>query len=189
MSLIIRGIKINTGETFHKKAVLGIEKIKNQFILKNFDVYIALKKINTKLFNVKILFNNKEYGTINVRTVDEDAIYALSIAITKIEKIIRRLNRKLKSKKRLNLIKEQPPLESNKTEFSDDSNDGLIIANMNYKIEKLSVADAAKKLAKSNNKTLMFRNAAHMGLNLLLKNTNGTIEWIDPRGFREAIKL
>ena len=169
MSLIIRGIKINTGETFHKKAVLGIEKIKNQFILKNFDVYIALKKIKTKLFNVKILFNNKEYGTINVRTVDEDAIYALSIAITKIEKIIRRLNRKLKSKKRLNLIKEQPPLESNKT--------------------KLSVADAAKKLAKSNNKTLMFRNAAHMGLNLLLKNTNGTIEWIDPRGFREAIKL
>ena len=59
MSLIIRGIKINTGETFHKKAVLGIEKIKNQFILKNFDVYIALKKIKTKLFNVKILFNNK----------------------------------------------------------------------------------------------------------------------------------
>ena len=41
MSLIIRGIKINTGETFQKKAVLGIEKIKNQFILKNFDVLIS----------------------------------------------------------------------------------------------------------------------------------------------------
>ena len=189
MSLIIRGIKVNTGETFHNKAVLGIEKIKNQFILKNFDVYIALKKIKTKLFNVKILFNNKEYGTINVRTVDENAIYALSVGITKIEKIIRRLNRKLKSKKRLNLIKEQIPLESNDPVLPNNSNDGLIIANMNYKIEKLSVANAAQKLAKSDNETLMFRNAAHMGLNLLLKNSNGTIEWIDPRGFREAIKL
>ena len=53
MSLIIRGIKINTGETFHKKAVLGIEKIKNQFILKNFDVYIALKKNKNQIIQCK----------------------------------------------------------------------------------------------------------------------------------------
>ena len=60
---------------------------------------------------------------------------------------------------------------------------------MNYKIENLSVAEASDILINSNRKILMFRNAAHLGLNLLLKNTNGTIEWIDPRGSREAIKF
>jgi len=190
MGLIIRGIKINTGETFQQRAEYGIEKINKQFILNNFNADIALKKIRSNFFGVKILFSNKEYGIINVKSTDNSAIHALSASITKIEKIIRRLHRKIKAKKRHifknNNVALNKPIEN---ETSHIDSNGLIIANMNYKIENLSVAEASDILINSNRKILMFRNAAHLGLNLLLKNTNGTIEWIDPRGSREAIKF
>ena len=190
MGLVIRGIKINTGETFRKRAKHGIEKINKQFILNNFKADIALRKIKTNFFGVKILFSNEQYGVINVKSIDNSAIHALSASITKIEKIIRRLHRKIKANKRhifKNNHKTYTPSIENETSSID--NNGLIIANMNYKIENLSVAEASDMLINSNRKILMFRNAAHLGLNLLLKNTNGTIEWIDPRGSREAIKF
>ena len=190
MGLIIRGIKINTGENFQQRAKHGIEKINKQFILNTFNADIALRKIKKNIFGVKIFFSNKEYGVINVKSTDNSAIHALSASITKIEKIIRRLHRKIIASKRHifknNHIILTPPI---KNETSSIDNNGLIIANMNYKIENLSVAEASDILINSNRKILMFRNAAHLGLNLLLKNTNGTIEWIDPRGSREAIKL
>ena len=54
MGLIIRGIKINTGETFQQRAESGIEKINKLFILNNFKADIALRKIRTNVFD---LFN------------------------------------------------------------------------------------------------------------------------------------
>ncbi|PPR29588.1 MAG: hypothetical protein CFH31_00371 [Alphaproteobacteria bacterium MarineAlpha9_Bin1] len=190
MSLTVRGIKINTGETFKQKAQRGIEKIGKQFVVQNFNVDITLRKIKSKFFGVKILFKSKDYGVINVKSSDNSAMYALSSSITKIEKIIRRLHRKIISNKRhtqkhdhIDYINE---LEKNDKIYTDNT---LIVANMNYKIENLSVAEASNKLINSNRNILMFRNAAHLGLNLLHRHTNGTIEWIDPRGTREAIKL
>jgi len=146
MSLTVRGIKINTGETFKKKAQRGIEKIGKQFVVQNFNVDITLRKIKSKFFGVK----NKRH------TQKHDHIDYIN------------------------------ELEKNDKIYTDNT---LIVANMNYKIENLSVAEASNKLINSNRNILMFRNAAHLGLNLLHRHTNGTIEWIDPRGTREAIKL
>ena len=190
MSLIIRGIKINTGETFRKKAQHGINKIKEQFIIDKFRAYISLNKMKSKFFGVKILFTSKEYGIINVKTTDDNAIYALTSSIAKIEKIVRRLHRRIKSKKRI-IYKEKNLLTNiNNTNFTpNEENNSPIVANMNYKIENLSVAEASNLLINSNLKMLMFRNASHLGLNLLFKSSNGTIEWIDPRGTRESITL
>ena len=40
------------------------------------------------------------------------------------------------------------------------------------------------RLELSRDKSLLFRNAQHMGLNMVHMRADGTIGWVDPRGTR-----
>ncbi|MDB2391329.1 sigma 54 modulation/S30EA ribosomal C-terminal domain-containing protein, partial [Alphaproteobacteria bacterium] len=59
-----------------------------------------------------------------------------------------------------------------------------VFADMSYDIETLSVDQAVMRLELSGANMLMFRNANHLGLNVVHFREDGTIGWIDPRGMR-----
>ena len=45
------------------------------------------------------------------------------------------------------------------------------------------------KLELSDQSSLMFRNAAHEGLNMVYRRDDNTIGWVDPRGSRQTMGL
>lgn len=68
----------------------------------------------------------------------------------------------------------------------DTENDDMpaVVAELAYDIEMLTVEQAVMKLELSEAPMLMFRNAAHFGLNVVHRRDDGSIGWIDPRGVR-----
>ena len=60
-----------------------------------------------------------------------------------------------------------------------------VVAELAYDIEMLTVEQAVMRLELSEVPMLMFRNAAHLGLNVVHRREDGSIGWIDPRGVRQ----
>jgi ribosomal subunit interface protein len=65
-----------------------------------------------------------------------------------------------------------------------DPLDGLpvVIAEMTTEIPMLTVSEAVMRMDLADKPTLMFRNSAHGGLNVVYRRTDGHIGWIDPHG-------
>ncbi|MBT6565732.1 MAG: sigma 54 modulation/S30EA ribosomal C-terminal domain-containing protein, partial [Candidatus Puniceispirillum sp.] len=127
-----------------------------------------------------------------------DAHTALDAAMTHAEKRLRRHKRRLKNHRNAVTIGEEEdaimtaPMKvyasSEQVNTSDDakSYEELVpvFADMSYDIETLSVDQAVMRLELSGANMLMFRNANHLGLNVVHFREDGTIGWIDPRGMR-----
>jgi ribosomal subunit interface protein len=63
----------------------------------------------------------------------------------------------------------------------------VIIADMETRIETMTVGEAVMRMDLANLPALMFRNRAHGGFNMVYLRPDGNIGWVDPRG-READK-
>lgn len=59
-----------------------------------------------------------------------------------------------------------------------------VIAEMATEIPSLSVSEAVMRLDLADAPALMFRNAAHGGLNMIYRRPDGHVGWVDPRGNR-----
>ena len=68
-------------------------------------------------------------------------------------------------------------------EFEDpEAGQPVVIAEMTTDIETLSVSEAVMRMDLADAQALVFRNAAHGGLNVLYRRNDGNIGWIDPEG-------
>ena len=69
--------------------------------------------------------------------------------------------------------------------MADDESDlPPVVAELASDVEMLTVEQAVMRLELSDTPMVMFRNAAHFGLNVVHRREDGTIGWIDPRGAR-----
>ncbi|MGH6912639.1 MAG: ribosome hibernation-promoting factor, HPF/YfiA family [Geminicoccales bacterium] len=57
----------------------------------------------------------------------------------------------------------------------------VVVAEMQTRIETLSVGEAVMRMDLANIPALMFRNSAHGGLNMIYLRNDGNIGWVDPR--------
>lgn len=122
-----------------------------------------------------------------------DAHSAFDDALTKLEKRVRRYKRRLKnhhSEARSPLPAEDalsyvlaPLQEENEAEPAVNGADDtapLVIAETKVPIRTMTVSTAVMQLDLSDSPALLFRNAAHDGLNLVYRRTDGNVGWIDP---------
>lgn len=57
-----------------------------------------------------------------------------------------------------------------------------VVAEMTTEIPSLSVSEAVMRLDLADAPAMMFRNAAHGGLNMIYRRPDGNVGWIDPEG-------
>lgn len=57
-----------------------------------------------------------------------------------------------------------------------------VVAEMTTDIPSLSVSEAVMRLDLADAPAMMFRNAAHGGLNMIYRRPDGNVGWIDPEG-------
>ena len=128
-----------------------------------------------------------------------DAHIAFDSALEKIGKRIRRYKRRLKNHHadhQAPLPAEQAPayvlapLEEEAEEGGDpeggngaERGDGgpLVIAETTAPVRTMSVAMAVLQLGLMEGPALLFRNAAHGGLNLVYRRPDGNVGWVDPK--------
>ena len=57
----------------------------------------------------------------------------------------------------------------------------MIVAEMEEKIQSLSVGEAVMQMELADKPVLVFRNEKHNGVNVVYRRDDGNIGWIDPR--------
>lgn len=131
-----------------------------------------------------------------------DAHAAFDDALTKIEKRVRRYKRKLRNHhksagKAINgdggntettpyIVLQAPGDVDLDDEDADDGGaqggeEPLVIAETEAPVRSLTVAMAVLELDLSGRPVLLFRNAAHGGLAVIYRRSDGNIGWIDPQ--------
>ena len=122
-----------------------------------------------------------------------DAHGAFSAALEKVETRIRRYKRRLKShtpaakatalETAAYFVLSAPEDELDDGGWSNDDHAPearLVIAESDRTIKTLTVSGAVMELDLTESQTLVFRNAAHGGLSVVYRRSDGNIGWIDP---------
>jgi len=125
-----------------------------------------------------------------------DAYMAVGAAVAKMEKRIRRYNRRLKDHHLQALAKQQETAAYfvlQPTDFEEDEAEGgldgesmgafpepMIIAETETPIRTMTVSMAVMQLDLTEAQAIVFRNAAHDGLSVVYRRADGNIGWIDP---------
>ncbi|MEQ1619034.1 MAG: ribosome-associated translation inhibitor RaiA [Terricaulis sp.] len=124
-----------------------------------------------------------------------DAHSAFGDAMEKLEKRVRRYKRRLRNhhgESKSPLPAEDasayvlaPLKEENETSedaLADTEALPLVIAETKVAVRTMTVSTAVMQLDLSESPALLFRNAAHGGLNLVYRRSDGNVGWIDPEG-------
>lgn len=78
--------------------------------------------------------------------------------------------------------------DDSKHEEAPAEHESLVIAEMTTAIQSLTVNEAVMRLDLSGEPALMFRNAAHGGLNMVYRRSDGNIGWVDPEKTPKTVK-
>jgi hypothetical protein len=119
-----------------------------------------------------------------------DAHSAFDDALGKLEKRVRRYKRRLKNHHADNksaLPAEDaaayvlaPPADDEAEAGAEASDGQLVVAETTVPLPTMAVAMAVWQLDLSDSPVLLFRNAAHGGLNVVYRRADGNVGWIDP---------
>ena len=75
--------------------------------------------------------------------------------------------------------------DQDENEPSTDEQDHVVVAEMTTEIPLIQVSEAVMRMNLADLPAMLFRNAAHGGLNMIYRRPDGNIGWVDPRGTRE----
>jgi ribosomal subunit interface protein len=132
---------------------------------------------------------------------EADRVYAaFDVAAERIAKRLRRYKRRLRDEKKhahapLDVVEGRHYVLSH-AEPGDDAPDAAeadaeangadtqpaVVAEMSYDIPSLSVSEAVMRLDLADAPAMLFRNAAHGGLNMIYRRGDGNVGWVDPEG-------
>ncbi|MFO1142361.1 MAG: ribosome-associated translation inhibitor RaiA [Amaricoccus sp.] len=127
--------------------------------------------------------------TVQATSRAEDIYTSFEGAVDRMEKQLRRYKRRLKDHHR----DRQDPIEAAEAASyilrgRDDADENepatlqpVIVAEMETRVQRLSVGEAVMQMELAGVHVLVFRNEAHGGVNVVYQRDDGNIGWIDPR--------
>lgn len=126
--------------------------------------------------------------TATAKAHSHEIYAAFDMTSDKMEKQLRRYKRRLKDHHR---ERAQPVELSNSSSYILATQDGsedsepetlqpMIVAEMEQKIQSLSVGEAVMQMELAGAPVLVFRNEGHKGVNVVYRRDDGNIGWVDP---------
>ncbi|MSU91552.1 ribosome-associated translation inhibitor RaiA [Rhodobacteraceae bacterium 2CG4] len=134
--------------------------------------------------------------TAQARSRANDIYDCFDGALERMDKQLRRYKRRLKDhhQKRQNPIEFmeassyilQPGAEEFEEEDEPESLQPVIVAEMETRVQSLSVGEAVMQMELAGAPLLVFRNDSHGGVNVVYRRDDGNIGWVDPRNAASA---
>lgn len=198
MKIQVSGKNIDTGAAFQEHALSSLENIVNKYFANAIAGYITLEK-GLAGFTVRTRVSlTRRIELESTGHNAKDAHAALDDAIAHAEKRLRRHKRRLRNHRvaitdaeTSEMSVSAPMMVYQSANHADiiaedaDTNEQLpVVAELFYEVSALSVEEAVMQLELSDQPCVMFRNAGHLGLNMVYHRKDGTIGWVDPRGSR-----
>ena len=179
--------QIDIGEALqsHAKSVVGA--IAAQYAERPTNAAITFSR-NANEFVCEVSVHLSTGITAQANAHDHEIYASFDAASEKMEKQLRRHKRRLKDHHHdrahpVELFGASSYILSNKVESNDpepETLQPLIVAEMEQKIQSLSVGEAVMQMELAGAPVLAFRNEGHNGVNVVYRRDNGNIEWVDP---------
>ena len=193
MTIKITGKNIDLGENFRGYTLDRIESALGKFSGRSVSGQISVEK-NTGGFLTQCAIHLDNGLDMQSTGNGPDAYGSLNSAIERLEKRLRRYKRRLKGHGQGTVHTPQLPdgagidyvIDLERTAESPDAGDGgdapAVIAETPARVRSMAVSDAVMQMDLADRSFLVFRNAAHGGINVVYRRQDGNIGWIDPSG-------
>lgn len=191
MKIIVTGRQIDIGDSLKSYVEGHIDGIVDKYFehtIDSIDGTVTMSK-NAHLHRADCNVHLGHGVYLQTHAEEVDIYAAFDSAAQKLEKRLRRYKRRLTNHHK-NRSNDQTGIaaqynifkaEAETTEEPAEHLQPAIIAEMQLDIPEVSVSDAVMRLDLGELQTLMFRNSAHGGLNVVYRRTDGNIGWIDPK--------
>lgn len=189
MTIQVTGKNVDAGEAY-KTYVLGkISTVLEKYIGPEISGHVRLEKERAG-FRTNCSIRLRTGLQVEAHGDGVDAYGSADAAVERLEKRVRRYKRRLKNhhngREHESFGAEQPArdytVQIHEEEPEPHVEHPMIIAEAERGIRALTVSAAVMQLDLSESQFLVFRNAAHGGLNVVYRRADGNIGWIDPAG-------
>lgn len=188
MTIQVTGKNVDAGEAY-KSYILGkISTVLEKYIGPEISGHVRLEKEKAG-FRTNCSIRLRTGLQVEAHGDGADAYGSADAAVERLEKRVRRYKRRLKNhhngRENDALASEKPARDytvriSEEDDSEPHAEHPVIIAEAERGIRELTVSAAVMQLDLSENQFLVFRNAAHGGLNVVYRRRDGHVGWIDP---------
>jgi len=194
MTIKITGKNVDLGESLRNYALSRVETALGKFSGRPVSGQISVEK-NHDGFLTQCAIHLESGLDMQSAGNGADAYGSVDSALDRLEKRLRRYKRRLKSHGHgpvnaahlfegagidyvidLESIAESPGVEG------DGVGAPAVIAETPARVRAMAVSDAVMQMDLADQPFLVFRNAAHGGINVVYRRPDGNIGWIDPSG-------
>lgn len=193
MQVQIAGKKLDVGAALQERIAFGLEDRVSKYFHRTGEAYVTVSKPGWA-FYVDCSIHLPSGVTLQAHGEGDDAYQAFEASLDKIEKRVRRYKNRLREHRAKDpLPSEQaaeriilaPQSEEHDADEKPAANghDGeapAIVAESDTKIRTMTVSMAVMQLELADSPAVLFRNAAHGGLNMVYRRADGNFGWVDP---------
>lgn len=195
MKITVTGTNFDVGEALTRHVEDELTELTDKYQLNTHEIDVRLTKEPHRFFSADITIHLGHGVVLNAKAEASEPYPAFDMAAEKVGKRMRRYKRKLRDHHRAaeapkgflaqayvidTRLDEEPP-EDDAAEHGENGDQPLIIAEMETKIEWLSVSEAVMRLELADLPVLTFHNTTHGGINVIYRREDGNIAWIDPQ--------
>jgi ribosomal subunit interface protein len=192
MQLQVRGKQIDVGDALRGHVNERLDNAVAKYFTQAVDANVVFSR-EAHLFRADIQVHAGKNIFVQSNGEADDPYVAFDLATDKIAKRLRRYKRRLTDHHKRSA---EPALEAQafvlqgaaETDGEDQEqpDEPVVVAELTEPVETLTVSDAVMRLDLGDLPALMFRNAAHGGLNMIYRRPDGNVGWVDPRGARQS---
>ena len=184
----ISGKQIDIGEALQTHVQTELDEMLSKYAGRPTEAYVVFSKSGHE-YVCETVIHLSTGLTAQAKAHATEIYAAFDDSNEKMDKQLRRYKRRLKDHHR----DRSQPVELSAagsyilaaTPETDEGGDvadaPIIVAEMETKIQSISVGEAVMQMELANTSVLVFRNEKHNGINVVYKRDDGNIGWIDPR--------
>lgn len=192
MQLSVKGKQLDVGDSWRRNVEQSLPGIVEKYFDNAQDAQVTLSRDGTQ-FRVDLVVHVGKRILVQSHGSAVDAYAAFEEASDHLGKRLRRYKRRLRDYHRSRpeeletLPAQQYVLAGNHADDEPgESDQPVVIAEMQTDIEMLSVGEAVMRMDLANMPAMLFRNRAHGGINMIYQRDDGHIGWVDPQGNRRG---
>lgn len=187
MKISVQGQQLDVGDALRERAESVITHVVGKYFANPIEATVTLSKTGAT-FRSEVKTHIGKGISIQAEGKAGDAHAAFDSAAERMEKQLRRYKRRLRDHHRghndsaVSVPQYVLAAEQDDSPEPDEGNtwEPVVVAEMETRIETLTVGEAVMRMDLASAPALMFRNRAHGGLNMVYRRPDGNVGWVDP---------
>jgi ribosomal subunit interface protein len=184
MQVKITGKNIDVGVAMREHATAIVDEVLTKHFDRGYEGHIVFERTRIG-FNVECVVHLDSGVRLQSHAEAPEARIALELAAEKLEKRLRRYRRRLKEHHPVRVenafsVVLASPSEDDEEPAEGDGANPVVVAETTSPLPTLTVGEAVMRLDLGGQPFILFRSAAHGGLNVVYRRDDGHIGWLDP---------